>query len=319
MNIIKILSKLNERPVLLPVLITLLLTCSTVWAENIDPGDTGAQYAWGENTGWLNSEPSGDNSPGVQVEDSKLTGYIWSENIGWISLSCENTNSCKTVDYGIINDGKGNLSGYAWSENTGWISFSCSNKSSCGTVDYKVVINPYTGIFSGDAWGENIGWISFDYSGSHTYGIKTSWQNDMDNDGITDTIEDGAGSCTFSDDADTDDDGIPDGVEDKNQNGIVDAGETDPCLADSDNDGIQDGTETGLILTDIGSDTDTEVFIPDADPYTTTDPLDDDTDNDGHNDGEEDINFNGRVDEGETDPNPRSKALPAINLLLLGE
>jgi len=27
--------------------------------DNIDPDDTGAQFAWGENTGWLNAEPGG--------------------------------------------------------------------------------------------------------------------------------------------------------------------------------------------------------------------------------------------------------------------
>lgn len=315
----KSFSKLVGSTGLFLLLTIMLLAGRPSLAENIDPGDTDAQYAWGENIGWLNAEPSGDRGPGVQVEDTGLTGYIWNENIGWISLSCENTGSCGTVNYGITNDGSGTLSGYAWSENAGWISFSCDNTSSCGTVDYNVEVHPYTGIFSGRAWGENIGWISFTYSGAHTYGVKTSWQNDMDNDGITDTIEDDPESCTFSDDADTDDDGISDGVEDANQNGAVDEGETDPCLADSDGDGIQDGTETGLTMEDIGTDTDTGVFVPDADPDTTTDPLDEDTDNDGLTDGEEDPNFNGRVDEGETDPNHRVSALPSILPLLLDE
>ena len=287
----------------MPVLFTVLLISNIVQAENMDPDGTDARYGWGENIGWLNAEPSGNGGPGVEVADSKLTGYIWSENIGWISLSCENIGSCGTVDYGVLNDGSGTLSGYAWSENAGWISFSCSNTSTCQTVDYKVAVDPGTGVFSGYAWGENIGWVSFDYTTSQSSIAKTSWLQDSDGDGLSDVFEEGTGSCTFSDDADTDDDGIPDGVEDTNQNGIIDTGETDPCLADTDNDGIQDGTEIGLTLTDIGTDTDTGVFIPDADPGTTTLALDADTDDDGLTDGEEDTNFNGRLDSGESDPN----------------
>ena len=38
-------------------------------------------------------------------------------------------------------------------------------------------------------------------------------------------------------------DGINDGMEDKNKNGIVDHGETDPCKADTDGDGINDLTD----------------------------------------------------------------------------
>jgi hypothetical protein len=42
--------------------------------------------------------------------------------------------------------------------------------------------------------------------------------------------------------------------------------------------------------------TDTEVWIPDADPGTSTDPLDDDSDDDGLIDGFEDENGNGKKD-----------------------
>jgi hypothetical protein len=144
--------------------------------------------------------------------------------------------------------------------------------------------------------------------------------SDSDNDGLSDSVE--AGGCTSSQDADSDDDGISDGVEDSNNNGIVDSGETDPCKADSDGDGIQDGTESGYTLTMVGPDTDTTVFVYDADPQTTTDPLLADTDGDGQSDGEEDANKNGMVDAGESDPgsansSPSSKLLPAVNLLLL--
>jgi hypothetical protein len=125
-------------------------------AENIDPYNDDSQYAYGENIGWMNFEP--DTGDGVQVECDMLTGFVWAENIGWISMSCENTGSCGTVDYGVTNDGWGNLAGFAWAENVGWISFSCDNTTSCGMVDYGVTIDA-DGNFDGWAYGENIGWI----------------------------------------------------------------------------------------------------------------------------------------------------------------
>jgi hypothetical protein len=146
-----------------------------------------------------------------------------------------------------------------------------------------------------------------------------SQAGDSDGDGIENDVEAGV-FCLDPLDADSDDDGILDGDEDVNHDGILDEGETDPYDIDSDGDGIQDGTEIGLTLDDIGDDTDTGVFQPDMDPSTTTDPLDADTDNDGLTDGEEDLNHNGHVDPGESDPNQANvSGLQHILLLLLSE
>lgn len=144
-----------------------LLCCVGLQAENIDPYEDGSQYAYGENVGWLNFEPN--TGGGVQVASDRLTGWVWAENIGWVSLSCENTSSCGTVNYGVTNDGGGNLAGYAWGENVGWISFSCENTASCGTVDYGVTIDT-DGAFDGHAWAANVGWISFD--STKTYNVR---------------------------------------------------------------------------------------------------------------------------------------------------
>jgi len=146
-------------------------------ADNIDPSNNGSQFAWGENTGWLNAEPSGDGGPGVFVENDGLSGYLWSENMGWVSLSCLNNSTCGTRNYRVTNDGSGNLAGRAWSENVGWISFSCTNDAdNCATKNYGVTIDPATGEFSGRAWSENTGWISFrNTNGGASYGVTTSW------------------------------------------------------------------------------------------------------------------------------------------------
>ena len=205
-------------------------------AENIDPQNENSQYAYGENVGWLNAEPSGNGGPGVEVEDFKLTGYIWAENIGWVSLSCENTSSCSTVDYGVVNDGRGNLSGYGWAENVGWISFSCENTGSCRTVEYDVRIDFDTGEFSGRAWGENIGWLSFSSGGAVSYGLRSSWEPDTDGDEMADWWEKQYFTHLGRDGTlDWDDDGLIDSLEFHY--------DTDPTDQDSDGDGFKDGDE----------------------------------------------------------------------------
>ena len=123
---------------------------------------------------------------------------------------------------------------------------------------------------------------------------------DADSDGISDDVEN-AILCLDSTDDDSDDDGILDGREDANRNGIVDAGETDPCNSDSDGDFLPDGLEVGLTAPE-GTGTEPGAADWDQDPATTTDPLQADTDGDGLVDGEEDANANGMVDPGENDP-----------------
>ena len=168
---------MNNKPLkslLIPACVALALSGGICLSENIDPNNLDEQYAWAENVGWLNAEPSGNAGPGIQVAADKLTGWAWAENVGWISLSCENTASCGTVDYGVTNNGVGRLAGYAWSENCGWISLSCANTASCDTVQYGVTIDSF-GNFKGLAWAENIGWIRFQGTGPVSYKVKTAW------------------------------------------------------------------------------------------------------------------------------------------------
>ena len=128
---------------------------------------------------------------------------------------------------------------------------------------------------------------------------------DFDDDGIPDEEEDLDGDWEVDPgetdplDADTDDDGITDGDERDGTGPLIDYGPTDPLNPDTDGDGIQDGTEVAV---DAGhpTDTDTDVFQPDINPFTETDPNDDDTDDDCLLDGTEDANANGALDPGET-------------------
>lgn len=181
--------------------------------ENIDPYNDDSQYAFGENVGWLNAEPSGDGGPGLEVTDSKVTGYIWAENIGWVNLSCENRSSCDTVNYGVTNDNTGNLSGYGWGENVGWISFSCLNTDSCHIVDYGVIIDPLTGEFNGQAWGENVGWVTFRSESPVAYGVTTSWPGCEDLSTFAAAYGSVSGDTNYNASCDHNDDGDVDGVD----------------------------------------------------------------------------------------------------------
>jgi hypothetical protein len=91
---------------------------------------------------------------------------------------------------------------------------------------------------------------------------------------------------------------------------------TNPQVADTDGDGLNDSYEALTLLTDpTAADTDgdgitdgVEVNGAYGSPAQASDPRDNNTDDDAFDDGEEDTNFNGLVDEGETDPTRREDA-----------
>ncbi len=91
---------------------------------------------------------------------------------------------------------------------------------------------------------------------------------------------------------------------------------TNPQIADTDGDGLNDSYEALTLLTDpTAADTDgdgirdgVEVNGAYGNPAQASDPRDNNTDDDAFDDGEEDTNFNGLVDEGETDPTRREDA-----------
>ena len=110
--------------------------------------DSFNKYAWGNNIGWVNFNPTNGN---VQVTDTALTGYAWSENYGWINLNPSQS--------GVKNSG-GVLSGSAWGEGTGYINFS------------GVTINS-NGKFTGTATGSTVGTLTF---GCTNCNVTTTWR-----------------------------------------------------------------------------------------------------------------------------------------------
>jgi len=130
---------------------------------------------------------------------------------------------------------------------------------------------------------------------------------DTDGDGLNDWGEYNLYTSPF--DVDSDNDGLSDGDEDINGDNEIGEGETSPIFFDTDGDGLSDGLEVGLVDGYADPDgggrlkaTRMDIFIPDADPATRTNPTKADSDDDALGDGEEDANENGRVDTGETDP-----------------
>ncbi len=128
---------------------------------------------------------------------------------------------------------------------------------------------------------------------------------DSDGDGLSDATEIMIG--TDPADADSDDDGVSDGAEvspavDTDGDGLDNG--LDP---DSDGDGIFDGTEMGYGCDDPATNPASSTCVPDGDlGATTTDPTKADTDGGGKADGLEDIDHDGVVDAGETNPNDPS-------------
>ncbi|MCX6355616.1 MAG: hypothetical protein NTZ78_12070 [Candidatus Aureabacteria bacterium] len=115
----------------------------------------GYDVVWGENAGWINLRAAHSD---LKIGANILAGWVWLENCGWVCLGeghpldgkgYSNRSAC---DWGVNNNGQGNLSGYAWSEVTGWINFRTS---------YSRVYLYESGQFYGYAWGENVGWMHF--------------------------------------------------------------------------------------------------------------------------------------------------------------
>ncbi len=151
----------------------------------------------------------------------------------------------------------------------------------------------------------------------------TPTATDTDGDGLPNTVEDKNGNGkvdegeTDPNNRDSDCDGLIDGPttvsfkgEDQNANGTVDPGETDPTKLDTDGDGLTDGVERGVTAN--LEPAKCPNFTADADPNTTTDPTNADSDGDGMQDGAEDGNQDGKVDPGELDPDKKGDASPLV-------
>lgn len=117
--------------------------------------DAANRYAYGANIGWVDGR--GDTNNGAVIGEYVCAGYIYSANVGWINLgNGAPTNgiyyqNLSTNDFGVNQDGAGNLGGLAYGANIGWINFETNGAPK---------VNLLTGQFSGSVYGANVGWIS---------------------------------------------------------------------------------------------------------------------------------------------------------------
>lgn len=117
--------------------------------------DSANNFAYAANIGWINW--SGDTTQGAVIGEYICSGYIYSANVGWICLGNGSpTNgiyyqNLSANDFGVNQDGLGNLRGYAYGANIGWVNFESTGAPK---------VNLQTGVLSGYIWTANCGWIS---------------------------------------------------------------------------------------------------------------------------------------------------------------
>src|SRR6059058_4371091 len=97
---------------------------SSLAVTSINPTN---KYAYGANVGWIDWR--GDTNNGAVIGEYVCSGFIYSANVGWINLgSGSPANGIQYLntapgDFGVNQDGLGNLCGYAYGANIGWINF----------------------------------------------------------------------------------------------------------------------------------------------------------------------------------------------------
>jgi hypothetical protein len=142
------------------------------------------KYAYGANIGWM--DWSGDTANGAVIGEYVCSGYIYSASVGWINLGSGAATSgiyyqnLSADDFGVNQDGLGNLRGYAHGANIGWINF---EDTGAPRVDLA------TGQLSGYAWSANCGWISLSNAVAYVQTDSIQAGADSNSDGIPDAWE----------------------------------------------------------------------------------------------------------------------------------
>ena len=162
------------------------------------------KFAYGANIGWIDAR--GDTNSGAIIGEFVCSGYLYSANVGWIHLGSNapangiQYQNDSATDYGVNNDGQGNLRGFAYGANIGWINF---ESNGVPKVDLK------TGKLSGSIFSANCGWISL----SNTFAVLQTdtipGGTDSNANGLPDAWERTYfGTLGVNPDADPDGDGL---------------------------------------------------------------------------------------------------------------
>ena len=156
-------------------------------AVNASAGSTinaSNRYAYGANLGWVDWR--GDATNGAVIGEYVCSGFVYSANVGWISLgNGAPTNGIQYLnlsanDFGVNQDGFGNLRGYAYGANIGWVAFEANGAP---RVDLK------TGKISGLAYSANCGWIGLSNAVAVVQTDTIPGGLDADGNGLADAWE----------------------------------------------------------------------------------------------------------------------------------
>ena len=162
------------------------------------------KYAYGANLGW--QDWRGDTNSGAVIGEYVCSGYLYFANGGWINLGGGGpTNGIQhqnlsASDFGVNQDGTGNLRGYAYGANIGWINF---EPNGAPKVDLK------TGKLTGYIYSANCGWISLSNAFACVQTDNLTRGTDSDANGLPDAWErKNFGGLGVNLDADPDHDGL---------------------------------------------------------------------------------------------------------------
>src|SRR6516164_807811 len=165
-------------------LAAVILLCSVGVANAGTTIDASNKYAYGANIGWMDWR--GDTNNGAVIGQYVCSGYIYAANVGWINLgSGIPTNgiyyqNLSANDFGVNQDGLGNLRGYAYGANIGWIHF---EDIGAPKVDLK------SGRIGGSVWSANCGWIGLSNAFAWVQTDTIASGADSDKNGLPDAWE----------------------------------------------------------------------------------------------------------------------------------
>lgn len=156
--------------------LALLGSLSSSWAATTI--NSANRFAYGANLGWMDWR--GDTANGAVIGDYICSGNIYAANVGWINLgSGSPTNGIRyqnlsANDFGVNQDGLGNLRGYAYGANIGWINF---ENTGAPKVDLR------TGVLTGNVYSANCGWIGLSNAAAYVQ-TDTIDQGQLDTNGL---------------------------------------------------------------------------------------------------------------------------------------
>jgi len=156
----------------------------------IDPVN---KYAYGANIGWM--DWSGDTANGAVIGEYVCSGYIYSANCGWINVGNGSPvngiyyQNNSAGDFGVNQDGFGNLRGFAYGANVGWINFTDATATGPLAATDQPRVDLKTGVLSGYVYSANCGWISLSNAFAFVQTDTIAPGYDGNGDGIPDAWE----------------------------------------------------------------------------------------------------------------------------------